>query len=214
LLEAMEERQVSVDGQTHPLPDPFFVVATQNPHEQIGTYGLPESQLDRFLMRVSLGYPDGAAERRLLLAVERHELLEGIAAVLTPAEVLAAQRAARAGYVAPPLLDYVQALIARSRSELTLACRHAPRRDWCAPRKPSTAGRRTRRVARTCAGRAAGRGRASPEPRHGADKRWPAPGGRADHRGARAGLNVTLRARIRERTARWARRRQARMPCR
>jgi MoxR-like ATPase len=120
LLEAMEERQVSVDGQTHPLPDPFFVVATQNPHEQIGTYGLPESQLDRFLMRVSLGYPDGAAERRLLLAVERHELLEGIAAVLTPAEVLAAQRAVRAVYVAPPLLDYVQALIARSRSELTL----------------------------------------------------------------------------------------------
>jgi len=120
LLEAMEERQVSVDGQTHPLPDPFFVVATQNPHEQIGTYGLPESQLDRFLMRVSLGYPDGAAERRLLLAVERHELLDGIAAVLTPAEVLAAQRAARAVYVAPPLLDYVQALIARSRSELML----------------------------------------------------------------------------------------------
>jgi MoxR-like ATPase len=120
LLEAMEERQVSIDGQTHALPDPFFVVATQNPHEQIGTYGLPESQLDRFLMRVSLGYPDGAAERRLLLAVERHELLESIAAVLSPAEVLAAQRAVRAVYVAPPLLDYVQALIARSRAELSL----------------------------------------------------------------------------------------------
>lgn len=120
LLEAMEERQVSVDGETHPLPDPFFVVATQNPHEQIGTYGLPESQLDRFLMRVSLGYPDGGAERRLLLAAERHELLDAVPAVLTPDEVLAAQRAVRAIHVAAPLLDYVQALIARSRAELTL----------------------------------------------------------------------------------------------
>jgi len=120
LLEAMEERQVSIDGQTHALPEPFFVVATQNPHEQIGTYGLPESQLDRFLMRVSLGYPDGVAERKLLLALERHELLEALPAVLDPADVLAAQRAVRAIYVAPPLLDYVQALVARSRAELTL----------------------------------------------------------------------------------------------
>ena len=120
LLEAMEERQVSVDGETHPLPDPFFVVATQNPHEQIGTYGLPESQLDRFLMRVHLGYPDGAAERRLLLAGERHELLEQVPKVLTPAEVLAAQRAVRAIYVAAPMLDYVQALVARTRSEYEL----------------------------------------------------------------------------------------------
>jgi MoxR-like ATPase len=116
----MEERQVSIDGQTHALPEPFFVVATQNPHEQIGTYGLPESQLDRFLMRVSLGYPDGVAERKLLLALERHELLEALPAVLDPADVLAAQRAVRAIYVAPPLLDYVQALVARSRAELTL----------------------------------------------------------------------------------------------
>jgi MoxR-like ATPase len=120
LLEAMEERQVSIDGQTHRLPDPFFVVATQNPHEQLGTYGLPESQLDRFLMRISLGYPDGAAERSLLLAVERRELLETTPAALAPAELLAAQRAVRAIYVAAPLLDYVQALIARSRSALAL----------------------------------------------------------------------------------------------
>ena len=82
LLEAMEERQVSVDGVTHPLPEPFFVVATQNPHEQGGTYSLPESQLDRFLMRVSLGYPDPAAERKLLLQGERGELLQSVAAVL------------------------------------------------------------------------------------------------------------------------------------
>jgi MoxR-like ATPase len=120
LLEAMEERQVSVDGTTHPLPEPFFVVATQNPHEQLGAFGLPESQLDRFLMRVSLGYPDRAAERALLLAGERHELLEATPAVLNPAEVLAAQRAVRAIYVGAPLLDYVQALIARSRLQFQL----------------------------------------------------------------------------------------------
>ncbi len=115
LLEAMEERQVSIDGVTHRLPDPFFVVATQNPHEQLGTFGLPESQLDRFLMRVSLGYPDRQSERALLLAGERHELLESIAAVWAPAELLAAQRAVRAVYVSSALLDYVQALVAHSR---------------------------------------------------------------------------------------------------
>ena len=115
LLEAMEERQVSIDGVTHRLPDPIFVVATQNPHEQLGTFGLPESQLDRFLMRVSLGYPDRHAERALLLAGERHELLQSTAAVLTPAELLAAQRAVRAVYVGAALLDYVQALVAHSR---------------------------------------------------------------------------------------------------
>ena len=120
LLEAMEERQVSVDGTTHLLPEPFFVVATQNPHEQLGTFGLPESQLDRFLMRVSLGYPDPASERVLLLAGERHELLEATAAVLNPAELLGAQRAVRAIYVAAPLLDYVQALVARSRLQFQL----------------------------------------------------------------------------------------------
>jgi MoxR-like ATPase len=116
LLEAMEERQVSIDGVTHPLPEPFFVVATQNPHEQLGAFGLPESQLDRFLMRVSLGYPDREAERALLLAGERHELLESTNPVLNPAELLAAQRAVRAIYVGAPLLDYVQALVARSRT--------------------------------------------------------------------------------------------------
>jgi MoxR-like ATPase len=120
LLEAMEERQVTVDGHTHALPDPFFVVATQNPHEHLGTYLLPESQLDRFLMRISLGYPDGSAERKLLLNGERQELLEGVKPVLTPAELIAAQRAVRAVYVSAPILDYVQALVARTRSELAL----------------------------------------------------------------------------------------------
>jgi len=120
LLEAMEERQVSIDGVSHLLPEPFFVVATQNPHEQLGTFGLPESQLDRFLMRVSLGYPDRQSERVLLLAGERHQLLEATAAVLTPTELLAAQRAARAVYVSAALLDYVQALVAHSRSVFPL----------------------------------------------------------------------------------------------
>jgi MoxR-like ATPase len=120
LLEAMEERQVTLDGVTHPLPEPFFVVATQNPHEQQGTYSLPESQLDRFLLRISLGYPDGASERKLLLAGERQVVMDAIRAVLNPDELLAAQRAAQAIYVAAPILDYVQALVARTRSELLL----------------------------------------------------------------------------------------------
>jgi MoxR-like ATPase len=120
LLEAMEERQVSIDGVTYSLPDPFFVVATQNPHEQIGTYGLPESQLDRFLMRVSLGYPDPAAERRVLLQGERRELLQDTPRVLGPTEVIALQREARAIHVSPTLLDYLQALVARTRAQLPL----------------------------------------------------------------------------------------------
>ena len=120
LLEAMEERQVSIDGVTYPLPEPFFVVATQNPHEQVGTYGLPESQLDRFLMRVSLGYPDRASERRVLLQGERRELLNDIPAVLGGAEVLHLQRQARSVHVASALLDYVQALVAHTRLELDL----------------------------------------------------------------------------------------------
>jgi MoxR-like ATPase len=120
LLEAMEERQVSVDGVTYPLPEPFFVVATQNPHEQVGTYGLPESQLDRFLMRVSLGYPDRASERRVLLQGERRELLNDTPAVLSATEVLNLQRQARSVHVAAALLDYVQALVAHTRVQLEL----------------------------------------------------------------------------------------------
>jgi len=120
LLEAMEERQVTVDGATYPLPEPFFVVATQNPHEQIGTFGLPESQLDRFLMRISLGYPDPASERKVLLQAERREMMGRTPAVLCAEDVLSLQRAARDVHVAEPLLDYVQALVARSRAQLSL----------------------------------------------------------------------------------------------
>ena len=115
LLEAMEERQVSADGTTYPLPEPFFVVATQNPHEQLGTFGLPESQLDRFLMRVVLGYPDAAHERELLRGGDRRELLPSIAPVLGSAGVLTVQRAVRGVYVGDALLDYAQALIVRTR---------------------------------------------------------------------------------------------------
>jgi MoxR-like ATPase len=127
LLEAMEERQVSVDGTTYALPEPFFVVATQNPHEQLGTYGLPESQLDRFLMRVTLGYPDLVHERELLRGGERRELLAGIAPALAAAEVLAVQRTVRTVYVADALLDYAQALIARTRERADLKLGLSPR---------------------------------------------------------------------------------------
>jgi MoxR-like ATPase len=127
LLEAMEERQVSADGTTYTLPEPFFVVATQNPHEQLGTFGLPESQLDRFLMRVVLGYPDAAHERELLRGGDRRELLAGIAPVLSTAGVLAVQRAVRAVYVADALLDYAQALIVRTRAAAELKLGLSPR---------------------------------------------------------------------------------------
>jgi MoxR-like ATPase len=127
LLEAMEERQVSADGTTYALPEPFFVVATQNPHEQLGTYALPESQLDRFLMRVTLGYPDVAHERELLRGGERREMLPTIAPALSAVQVLAAQRSVRAVHVADALLDYAQALIARTRERTDLKLGLSPR---------------------------------------------------------------------------------------
>ncbi|MDC8786983.1 AAA family ATPase [Roseateles koreensis] len=116
LLEAMEESQVSVDGVSHALPQPFFVIATQNPSEQLGTYPLPESQLDRFLMCISLGYPDRAAERELLAGQDSREALRALKPVMTPTDVLAAQLAAKHIHTAPALLDYLQALIQASRS--------------------------------------------------------------------------------------------------
>jgi MoxR-like ATPase len=115
LLEAMEERQVSQDGVTRRLPDPFFVIATQNPVEQIGTYPLPESQLDRFLMAIELGYPDQAAERELLAGGDRRLRIGEIAPLADPATIAEWQREADAVHVAPALLDYVQALLAATR---------------------------------------------------------------------------------------------------
>jgi MoxR-like ATPase len=115
LLEAMEERQVSMDGQTRTLPEPFFVIATQNPVEQIGAYPLPESQLDRFLMAIELGYPDAAAERELLTGGDRRARIAELPALADAATLADWQREAAAVHVAPALLDYVQALIAASR---------------------------------------------------------------------------------------------------
>src|SRR2546426_4579157 len=115
LLEAMEERQVSADGETRPPPDPFLVIATQNPSEQIGAYPLPESQLDRFLMAIELGYPDAAAERDLLISGDRRVRIPTLAPCADGTTLLAWQKDAAAVHVAPALLDYVQALLAASR---------------------------------------------------------------------------------------------------
>src|SRR5512139_1544896 len=115
LLEAMEERQVTVEGETRPLPSPFFVIATQNPQEQLGTHPLPESQLDRFLMRISLGYPDRAAERELLTGRDRREMADHLPGLLTSQELNALQQQVLGVHAAPPLLDYLQDLVAATR---------------------------------------------------------------------------------------------------
>ena len=115
LLEAMEEHQVTTEGQTRHLPEPFFVIATQNPSYQVGTFPLPESQLDRFLMRIQLGYPDTEAERILLEGRERRDMIADLAPVLSAAELIQLQKRAREVLAAPALLDYVQALIAYTR---------------------------------------------------------------------------------------------------
>lgn len=115
LLEAMEEQQVTVEGETRALPNPFFVIATQNPAHQIGTFPLPESQLDRFLMRIELGYPDRLAERALLSAGSQREKADQLAALLTAGEIPLLQDQVRQVHAAPALIDYVQALIEASR---------------------------------------------------------------------------------------------------
>ena len=127
LLEAMEERQVTADGVTRPLPEPFFVIATQNPTHQIGTFPLPESQLDRFLMCLSLGYPDAAAERALLLGEDRRALLKSLPAAMTPAELAEAQRGLRAIHTSGALIDYIQALAQASRQNGSFAEGLSPR---------------------------------------------------------------------------------------
>ncbi len=115
LLEAMEEHQVTIDGQTRRLPEPFFVIATQNPSFQVGTFPLPESQLDRFMMRIELGYPDAAAERALLAGNERRDLIGDMAPALDPEALVILQRKVREVHAAPALLDYLQGLLAHSR---------------------------------------------------------------------------------------------------
>jgi len=127
LLEAMEERQVSVDGQTHPLPQPFFVIATQNPFEQLGTHGLPESQLDRFLMRLSLGYPGRAAERSLLRGEDRRALLQRLTAAVDAAGLAALQGAVDGIGVSDALLDDLQAMLEATRDGRWFAHGLSPR---------------------------------------------------------------------------------------
>ncbi len=115
LLEAMEEGQVTAEGETRCLPQPFFVIATQNPAHQIGTFPLPESQLDRFLMRLEIGYPDQAAERRLLAAGGQRQRLDQLAPLLDASALPGLQRKVAAVHAAEPLIDYVLALIEASR---------------------------------------------------------------------------------------------------
>jgi MoxR-like ATPase len=127
LLEAMEERQVTLDGQTMALPDPFFVIATQNPQEQVGTFALPESQLDRFLMRVHLGYPAAAAERELLTGMDRRDLLAALEPVVTLESLHVLQRSIFDVHVSAAILDYVQALIAHTRTTAEVSLGLSPR---------------------------------------------------------------------------------------
>ena len=117
LLEAMEEGQVTADGQSHPLPEPFFVIATQNPTTQLGTFSLPESQLDRFLMRLEIGIPARPAERAMLMGEDRREVLRNLQPTMQPEELRSLQACARAVHVSPALLDYIQDLLAASRQQ-------------------------------------------------------------------------------------------------
>jgi MoxR-like ATPase len=117
LLEAMEEYQVSADGITHPLPQPFFVIATQNPRQQIGTFPLPESQLDRFLMRLHLGFPDRTSEREMLTGRSRRDLLTALPEILSAEHLRELQARVRQVHASAALLDYLQDLLSASRRQ-------------------------------------------------------------------------------------------------
>src|SRR5688572_14158608 len=127
LLEAMEEHQVTIEGETRRLPQPFFVIATQNPSYQVGTFPLPESQLDRFLMRIQLGYPGADAERALLQGEDRRDLLLQLGPCLRAEDLAALQQEAHRIHVAPALLDYVQALVDYTRTSAEYANGLSPR---------------------------------------------------------------------------------------
>ncbi|MGR8941910.1 MAG: AAA family ATPase [Gammaproteobacteria bacterium] len=127
LLEAMEEHQVTVDGKTYPLPEPFFVIATQNPSHQIGTFPLPESQLDRFLMRIELGYPDAVSERLLLTGQSRHSLIETLSVKLAPEQLRRIQKEVLQVHTSNALLDYCQAIIRFTRESSAYPAGLSPR---------------------------------------------------------------------------------------
>jgi len=127
LLEAMEEHQVSVDGNTRTLPVPFFVVATQNPADQIGTFPLPESQLDRFLMRIALGYPNAENERELITGEDRRSMLENVAPAMTPEILVSLQTEAAKMHMSEHLVDYIQALVRQTRESPDIEIGLSPR---------------------------------------------------------------------------------------
>ena len=127
LLEAMEEYQVSVDGNTRSLPDPFFVIATQNPADQIGTFPLPESQLDRFLMRLELGYPNEDNERELITGEDRRSMLDDVEAAASAEVLIRLQKAAAQMHMSEPLVDYIQALVRQTRESPDIDIGLSPR---------------------------------------------------------------------------------------
>ena len=127
LLEAMEERQVTVDGKSWPLPQPFFVIATQNPSEQMGTFPLPESQLDRFLMRISLGYPDAEVEKELIKGKDRRAMIADLQSVITLDQLVALQQKVSEVHASDAVIDYVQRLVAYSRYDSSLGYGLSPR---------------------------------------------------------------------------------------
>lgn len=127
LLEAMEERQVTLDGETRPLPEPFFVIATQNPVTQAGTFPLPESQLDRFLMRISLGYPSAETERELLAGSDRRDQALSMKPVLGAAELMQSMAQVEKVHASPDLIDYIQRLMAHSRNSGLFTAGLSPR---------------------------------------------------------------------------------------
>jgi MoxR-like ATPase len=127
LLEAMEEQQVSVDGNTRELPEPFFVVATQNPGDQIGTFPLPESQLDRFLMRIKMGYPNEESERELIVGDDRRSMLKDTEAVTNPEILIALQQSVSQVHVSDALVDYIQALVRHTRESADIEIGLSPR---------------------------------------------------------------------------------------
>ncbi|MFB5855137.1 MoxR family ATPase [Stenotrophomonas maltophilia] len=127
LLEAMAEQQVTLDGQTHPLPDPFFVIATQNPVDLSGTFPLPDSQLDRFLLRLAMGYPSAQAERELLRGTDRRDLIARAVPKLDDTQVRALRDAVNHVHASDTLIDYVQALLTRSRQHAGVRVGLSPR---------------------------------------------------------------------------------------
>lgn len=126
-LQAMEEMAITVDGHTHHLPQPFFLIATQNPRQQVGTFPLPESQLDRFLMRIELGYPSREAEKKLLTGEKRLDVVEKMSAVLQPEDLVELQRLTRKIHLSEPIINYLQDLVAKSRDNTGLGRGLSPR---------------------------------------------------------------------------------------